>query len=329
MRRNPRPEKAPLAPRQGTSLVSGGAGFIGSHLCERLLQEGQHVICVDNLSTGSERNIAHLVGREGFEFVRHDVIEPGDWPADYVYHLASPASPPGYLRRPLETLLVNSIGTRNLLEVARRHGARFLLASTSEVYGDPLEHPQKETYWGNVNPIGERSCYDEGKRFAEALTMAYVRQYSLDARLIRIFNTYGPRSDPDDGRLVPSFITQALRGQPITVYGDGQQTRSLCYVSDLVEGILKAMHTAGTEGEVFNLGNPDEHTVLEYARLIRDICRSRSEIVLQPLPIEDDPQRRRPDICKARTMLGWEPKVGLQAGLEATVAWFRERLAEA
>lgn len=330
-----RPERGPgtlsqsssLSRRKGTSLVSGGAGFIGSHLCERLLQEGQRVICVDNLLTGREHNLEHLVGREGFEFVRHDVIEPRDWQADYIFHLASPASPPGYLKYPLETLLVNSVGSRNLLELALRHGARFLMASTSEIYGDPLQHPQTETYWGNVNPIGERSCYDEGKRFGEAITMAYVRKHGLDARVIRIFNTYGPRSDPNDGRIVPNFVTQALRGQPITVFGDGQQTRSLCYVSDLVEGVVKAMFSPGTQGEVFNLGNPDEHTVLEYAQLIREACGSRSEIVFRPIPIEDDPQRRRPDITKARTILGWEPSVDLRRGLEATVAWFRSRLA--
>lgn len=312
-----------------TILVSGGAGFIGSHLCERLLQEGHRVICVDNLLTGSERNIEHLVGREGFQFVCHDVIEPRNWEVEGIFHLASPASPPGYLRYPLETLLVNSVGSRNLLELARRHRACFLLASTSEIYGDPLQHPQTEEYWGNVNPIGVRSCYDEGKRFGEAITMAYVRQYGLDARITRIFNTYGPHSDPYDGRIVPNFVTQALEGRPITVFGDGQQTRSLCYVSDLVEGILKAMFSERMAGEVFNLGNPDEHTVLEFARLVKEVCHSDSEIVFCPLPTEDDPQRRRPDIGKARRKLGWEPKVGLREGLEATVAWFRARLATA
>lgn len=309
------------------ALVTGGAGFIGSHLCDRLLAEGHQVLCVDNLLTGSERNIAHLQGRRDFEFRRLDVTEPFDAEADLVFNFASPASPPGYLTHPLKTALTNAFGGYYALEIAKRHNARFILASTSEAYGDPLEHPQKETYWGNVNPNGIRSCYDESKRFAESITMIYRRQDNLDARIIRIFNTYGPRSDPHDGRIVPNFVTQALTGKPITVYGDGSQTRSLCYVSDLVEGIMRAMFEPNTAGEVFNLGNPREHTALEYARLIKQYAGSSSEIVFVPHISADDPTRRRPDITKARQQLGWEPKVPLEEGLPRTIDWFREALA--
>src|SRR5512133_3065357 len=291
-------------------VVTGGAGFIGSHLCARLLEDGHQVTAVDNLITGMRRNITQLMDNSSFAFLEQDVIRPLDIPADAVFHLASPASPRGYLDHPIETALVNSIGTHNTLEMALKQGAKYLLASTSEAYGDPLEHPQVETYRGNVNPIGVRSCYDESKRFGEALTMTYIRAAGLDARIIRIFNTYGPHSDPEDGRIVPNFITQALADEPITVYGDGSQTRSLCYVSDLVEGIIAAMFHAGTRGEVINLGNPLENTVLEYAYLIREMCNSTSAIEFKPLP-QDDPTRRCPDISRARGLLGWEPRVGL------------------
>ncbi len=303
-------------------VITGGAGFIGSHLCARLLQDGHAVVAVDDFITGNRRNIADLLAHPAFSLLEHDVIQPLDLHAEAVFHLASPASPRGYLGHPLETALVNSQGTHNLLEMAKRNGASFLMASTSEAYGDPLLHPQSESYWGNVNPVGPRSCYDESKRFAEALTMTYVRDLGADARIIRIFNTYGPHSDPGDGRIVPNFVTQALSGLPITVYGDGSQTRSLCYVDDLVEGIVAAMFTNGTPGEVINLGNPQEHTVLEYARLIRMLCNSDSEIEFRSLP-QDDPTRRRPDITKARNMLGWEPRVGLEAGLGRTIEWFK------
>ena len=310
------------------ALVAGGAGFLGSHLCDRLLAEGHSVICADNLITGTEGNLAHLRGEAGFTFLRHDVTEPLDVTVDLIFHLASPASPnpasaKSYLAHPIETALANSLGTHRLLETARACGARFLMASTSEVYGDPTRHPQAEDYWGNVNPTGIRSCYDESKRFAEALSMSYLRQYGLDVRLARIFNTYGPRCDPLDGRLVPNFITQALAHEPITVFGDGRQTRSLCYVADLIEGLWRTMVSDAARGEVFNIGNPEEHTVLEYAQLVRKLCDSRSEIVFLPLPA-DDPQRRRPDVTKARAILGWEPKVSLLDGLRRTIEWYRD-----
>lgn len=308
-------------------VVTGGAGFIGSHLCARLIEQGHQVVAVDNLITGSKRNVAQLLNHPAFSFLEHDVVQPLDLPADALFHLASPASPKGYMEHPVETALVNSQGTYRLLEMAKRHRAHFLLASTSEAYGDPLEHPQEESYWGHVNPVGPRACYDESKRFAEALTMTYVRSFDLDARIVRIFNTYGPHSDPEDGRIVPNFITQALLGQPLTVYGDGSQTRSLCYVDDLVEGILAMMFADGMQGEVVNLGNPEEHTVLEYARLIRKLCNSDSEIEFRPLP-QDDPTRRCPDIAKARARLGWEPRVGLEEGLRRTIEWFRVLMKE-
>jgi nucleoside-diphosphate-sugar epimerase len=263
----------------------------------------------------------------GFTFVEHDAIEPLALDADAIFNLASPASPPGYLERPLETRRVNSEGTRNLLEQARRNGARFLLTSTSEVYGDPLEHPQQETYWGNVNPIGDRACYDEGKRFAEALTTVFIRRYGVDGRIVRIFNTYGERSDPDDGRLVPNFVTQALRGAPLTVYGTGEQTRSLCYVGDLVEGLVRTMFSDAARGEVINLGNPEEHTVREYAERIKALCESPSPIVFVEAQLGDDPRRRKPDIGKAQRLLGWQPVVTLDDGLRATIAYFRDELA--
>ncbi|MBI4506031.1 MAG: SDR family oxidoreductase [Chloroflexi bacterium] len=313
-------------------LVTGGAGFIGSHLCDRLLDAGHRVICLDNLCTGARENVAHLIEHERFVFLERDVSYPERYREDvrerldFVFHLASPASPVGYLKMPIETALANSAGTWATLEVAHEHGARYLLASTSEVYGEPLEHPQRETYWGNVHPNGLRSCNDESKRFAEALSVSYRRHRGTEVRIVRIFNTYGPRSDPDDGRVVPNFVTQALRGEPITVYGDGTQTRSLCFVSDMVEGILRAAFTPGTAGDVFNLGNPNEYTVLEYAQLIKKLSGSSAPVVFRPFLSEDDPSRRRPDITKARAVLGWQPSVPLVEGLEETLRWFRTRL---
>lgn len=304
-------------------LVAGAAGFIGSHLCDRLIEDGHWVIGVDNLLTGRRKNLRHLGGHPRFEFVEHNVIEPLRvmGPTDVVMNLASPASPKDYLENPIETLRVGSEGTRNLLELARAQNARFLLASTSECYGDPLEHPQAETYWGHVNPVGPRSCYDEAKRYAEAMTMAYFRKHGMKTSIARIFNTYGPRMKLDDGRIVPAFIDQALRGAPITVFGSGSQTRSFCYVSDLVEGLLRLAHA--DEPYPVNLGNPREMTVLEFAEHIRAAVGAKSEIVFESLP-EDDPQRRQPDIAKARRLLGWEPRVDLDEGLRRTITWFRE-----
>jgi nucleoside-diphosphate-sugar epimerase len=309
------------------ALVSGGAGFIGSHLCAALLERGYAVTCLDNLVTGSAENIAAIRGHSRFTFLAHDVSSPlGDLAVtDWIFHLASPASVPDYLSRPLATLSVNSMGTWNLLERARRDEARFLFASTSEIYGDPQVHPQPESYWGNVNPNGPRSCYDESKRFGESLTMEYQRSHGADVRVVRIFNTYGPHSRPDDGRVAPNFITQALKREPMTVYGDGTQTRSFCYVDDMVEGILAAMETSGTAGEVFNLGNPDEYTVLRFAEAIAARLGSDAGVVFGPLPI-NDPSRRCPDIRKARSILGWEPRVDLATGIERTAAWFRDAL---
>jgi nucleoside-diphosphate-sugar epimerase len=310
------------------ALVTGGAGFIGSNLCAALLDRDLSVICVDNLTTGSKRNIATLLSDQRFTFLAHDVSSPSHGPledlrVDLIFHLASPASVSDYLSLPLETLRVNSLGTLNMLELARKWDARFLFTSTSEVYGDPHVHPQPESYWGNVNPNGPRACYDESKRFGEATTIEYWRSYGLDARLVRIFNTYGPHSRPDDGRIVPNFIMQALQNEPITIYGDGSQTRSFCYVSDMVSGIMAAMFTPGTAGEVLNLGNPDEYTVLQFAQIIARQIGSEAGIVYLPLP-EDDPTRRRPDITKAKAMLGWEPIVDLLTGVERTTEWFRE-----
>ncbi|HEU5368014.1 MAG TPA: UDP-glucuronic acid decarboxylase family protein [Ktedonobacterales bacterium] len=307
-------------------LVSGGAGFVGSHLCARLLDDGHSVLCVDNLLTGSKRNIEALLGRPRFTFLEHDVIEPLAFEADAVFHLASPASPVGYMDHPFETILVNSMGTYRVLQRARETGARFLITSTSEIYGDPLEHPQREEYFGNVNPVGPRACYDESKRLGETITMEFYRQYGLDARIVRIFNTYGPHSQMEDGRLIPNFITQALDNQPLTIHGDGSQTRSLCYVTDLVDGLMRAMFTPGTTGQIYNLGNPEEHTVFEYAQLILRLCDSSSEMVFLPKR-QDDPDRRRPDIRKAREQLGWEPAVRLEAGLAWTISWFRQERA--
>jgi nucleoside-diphosphate-sugar epimerase len=313
------------------TVVAGGAGFLGSHLCDLLVERGDHVICVDDFSTGSVLNIAHLIGHERFHLLDHDIVERGledrvhdlldGWALTRVLNLASPASPPEYLRRPIDTLDVGSTGTRHLLDLADRYGARFFLASTSEVYGDPLEHPQTESYWGNVNPIGERSVYDEAKRFAEALTMAYHRSYGLEVRIARIFNTYGPRMQPDDGRVVTNFVNQALQGEPITMYGDGTQTRSFCYVDDEVRGLL-AVLDGPIVGPV-NVGNPTEFTMLELAELVLALTGSSSAVVRRPLP-SDDPKLRRPDISLARDALGWEPSIPLREGLARTVAWFRD-----
>jgi dTDP-glucose 4,6-dehydratase len=305
-------------------LVTGGAGFLGSHLCDSLISRGDEVVCVDDLSSGSEANIAHLLASPAFEFIEADVSVrlTIDGHVDAVAHLASPASPPEYHRRPLETLAVGSRGTENALRLAHQHDARFVLASTSEVYGDPAVHPQHEEYWGNVNPVGPRSVYDEAKRFAEALTMAYRRTLGVNTGVMRIFNTYGPRMRPHDGRVVTSFITQALNGDPLTIYGDGNQTRSFCYVDDLIRGIV-AMIDATEPGPV-NLGNPNERTVTELAELILEITGSMSPIEYHPLPT-DDPTRRRPEITKASQILGWSLKVDAEDGLRRTVEWFRTR----
>jgi nucleoside-diphosphate-sugar epimerase len=306
--------------------VAGGAGFLGSHLCDRLIERGDIVVCLDDLSTGSEENVSHLLSHDRFRLVVTDVSEKvelgDDRPVDAVCNLASPASPPAYLARPLETLAVGSEGTRRLLELARKHGARFLMASTSEVYGDPTVHPQVESYRGNVDPTGPRSVYDEAKRFSESLTMAMARTYGLNVAIVRIFNTYGPRLSPGDGRVVSNFVVQALRGDPITVYGDGSQTRSLCFVDDEIRGLL-ALLDSSIAGPV-NIGNPDERTVLDLARLVLDITGSSSEIVFKPLPT-DDPTRRCPDITLARSALGWEPRVELREGLARTMEWFERR----
>jgi dTDP-glucose 4,6-dehydratase len=306
-------------------LVTGAAGFIGSHMCDRLLAEGHAVVAVDNFLTGCEQNVAHLNGHAQFEFIRHDITQPfvvaGQ--LDAVLNMASPASPKDYLRYPIATLDVGSAGTRNMLELARAKGARLLLTSTSECYGDPLEHPQTETYWGNVNPVGPRSCYDESKRFAEALTMAYHRAHGLPTNIARIFNTYGPRMKLDDGRVVPSFLDQALRGDAITIFGDGSQTRSFCYVGDLVEGIYRLMQC--DERYPVNLGNPNEMTIREFAEQILRVTGSSSPIVHRALP-EDDPRQRQPDISKARRLLGWEPRVPLEEGLRLTLDYFRQSL---
>jgi dTDP-glucose 4,6-dehydratase len=306
-------------------LITGGAGFLGSHLCDRLLSEEHSVIAMDNLITGSVRNIEHLAGHERFRFIKQDVTEYLyiDGPLDAVLHLASPASPVDYLEYPIQTLKVGALGTHKTLGLARGKGARFLLASTSEVYGDPQVHPQSEGYWGHVNPIGPRGVYDEAKRFAEALTMAYHRYHGLDTRIIRIFNTYGPRMRLDDGRVVPNFIGQALRGEALTVYGEGSQTRSFCYCSDLIEGIYRLLQT--DYPEPVNLGNPAEMSILNFAQLINRLVGNKAGLVHKPLPV-DDPKVRQPDITRARQLLGWEPKVGLEEGLRKTIEWFRRSL---
>jgi len=303
-------------------VVSGVAGFIGSHMCDRLLAEGHTLVGLDNFLTGSRHNLEHLEGESRFSFVEQDITRPFaiEGAVDAVVNMASPASPKDYLEHPIQTLEVGSMGTQRMLELALQKGARFLVTSTSECYGDPLVHPQVETYWGNVNPVGPRSCYDESKRFAEAITMAYHRKHGVRTNIARIFNTYGPRMKLDDGRVVPAFLDQALRGEPMTIFGKGSQTRSFCYVSDLVDGLYRLMQS--DERYPVNLGNPREMTILEFAEHIRRITGTRSELVYQPLP-EDDPKQRKPDIGKARRVLNWEPKVSLEEGLKPTVEYFR------
>ncbi len=308
------------------AVVTGGAGFLGSHLSDRLLAEGFSVVAVDNLVTGSTDNIAHLHGNSNFEYLQQDIIQPYtvDGDVDYVFNFASPASPVDYLELPLETLLVGSAGTHNTLELARQKGAKFLTASTSEVYGDPSVHPQPEEYFGNVNPHGTRAVYDEAKRYSEAVTFAYRRKFGMDAKIVRIFNTYGPRMRIKDGRVVPAFISQSLRGEPLTIFGDGKQTRSFCYVSDLIDGIYK-LSQSDQSGPI-NVGNPVERTMLQFAEEILKATGSGSEITYLPLPTADDPKQRRPDITKARTLLGWEPRVALEDGLKDTIAYFKTKL---
>jgi UDP-glucuronate decarboxylase len=305
-------------------LITGGAGFLGSHLCDRLLGEGHEVICLDNFFTGRKANIAHLRAHPSFEWVRHDVIDPFKFEVDQIYNFACPASPPHYQFNPIKTTKTSVMGAINCLGLAKRVKARVFQASTSEVYGDPQVHPQPETYWGNVNPIGKRSCYDEGKRCAETLFFDYHRENRVDIRVVRIFNTYGPRMNPDDGRVVSNFIVQALRGQDLTVYGDGTQTRSFCYVDDLIEGCVRLMNQTETVGPV-NVGNPGEFTMLELAELTLKLIGGKSRIVHRPLP-SDDPRQRRPDISVARRVLGWEPKVALEEGLQRTIAYFRTQV---
>ncbi len=307
-------------------VVTGGAGFIGSHLCARLLVDGHNVLCLDNLLTGSEQNIEPLRNNPLFTFLQQDVTQPFDFEAEAIFHLASPASPVGYMEHPIETILVNTQGTYQMLEQARQQKALFLFASTSEIYGDPLVHPQREDYWGNVNPIGPRACYDESKRLGETLTMEYYRQFQVNARIVRIFNTYGPNSQADDGRMIPNFITQSIQNKPLTIYGDGTKTRSICYVSDLVEGLVLALFKPYTAGEVFNLGNTEEHTILEFAQTIIRLCQASSTIIFEPGRI-DDPERRRPDISKAQQVLGWQLKVSLDEGLRRTIEWFSNHVA--
>jgi dTDP-glucose 4,6-dehydratase len=305
-------------------VITGAAGFIGSHLCDSLLDDGHSVVGIDNLLTGSLDNIAHLTGRD-FVFLKHDVTNyiHVDGPVDYVLHWASPASPIDYLELPIPTLKVGALGTHKALGLAKAKSATFVIASTSEVYGDPIEHPQRETYWGNVNPIGPRGVYDEAKRFAEAMTFAYHRYHGLETRIVRIFNTYGPRMRINDGRAVPTFIAQALRGEDVTIFGSGSQTRSFCYISDLVAGIRKLM--ASSTSDPVNIGNPHEMSIEEMARLIITMTGSKSQIVFKPLPT-DDPKVRRPDITRAKTVLGWEPKVGLEEGLTSTIEYFRKKM---
>jgi len=309
----------------GRALITGGAGFLGSHLCELFLSRGHEVICMDNFITGSPDNIGHLFGQPGFSFVKHDVTEyiHVEGKLDFVLHFASPASPIDYLEKPIQTLKVGSLGTHKTLGVAKDKNARYLIASTSEVYGDPLLHPQKEDYWGNVNPVGPRGVYDEAKRFAEAMTMAYHRFHGVDTRIVRIFNTYGERMRLNDGRVVPAFVSQALRGEPLTVFGDGSQTRSFCYVSDLIEGIYRLLMSG--EVDPVNIGNPAELTVLQFAETILRITGSKAPIEYRPLP-EDDPKVRKPDITRARTLLDWEPKVPLEEGLSRTIDYFRKKV---
>jgi dTDP-glucose 4,6-dehydratase len=308
------------------TLITGGAGFLGSHLCDYLIGRGHEVICIDNLSTGNMENVSHLLGDRRFSFIQYDVTNylHVDGPLDNILHFASPASPIDYLRMPIQTLKVGSLGTHKALGLAKAKGARFLLASTSECYGDPLVHPQREDYWGNVNPVGPRGVYDEAKRFAESMTMAYHRSHGVRTRIVRIFNTYGPRMRLEDGRALPAFMGQSLRGEELTVFGDGTQTRSFCYVDDLVEGIVKLLESE--ESLPVNLGNPDEITLLELAQRVMAVTGSKSRIVFRDLP-EDDPKVRRPDIGKARRLLGWEPKVPLDEGLKRVLPYFRSKVA--
>ncbi len=305
------------------NLVTGGAGFIGSHLCDRLLERGDEVLCLDNFYTGARTNVAHLREHPNFELIRHDVIEPISLEVDRIFHLACPASPVHYQADAIQTIKTSVLGTMNMLDLAKRLKARILIASTSEIYGDPLEHPQTEAYWGNVNPIGIRSCYDESKRMAETLMFDYHRQHGVDIRVMRIFNTYGPRMNEHDGRVVSNFICQALRGKPLTVYGEGQQTRSFCYVDDNVDGMMRLMD--GEHIGPINIGNPNEFTILELAQKVLKMVNPELPIINLPLP-SDDPRQRQPDITKARTLLGWEPKVFLEEGLARTIADFRARL---
>jgi dTDP-glucose 4,6-dehydratase len=313
-----------------SALVTGGAGFIGSHLCDKLVGEGYKVYCLDNLLTGSKKNIEHLLNNQNFQFVEADVTARFEIPdmnpstgSNFIFHLASPASPIDYQNYSEETLLTNSTGTLNILELAKKTGAKFLLASTSEVYGDPLEHPQKETYFGNVNTFGPRSCYDESKRFGETATYVYLHKHNIDARIVRIFNTYGPRMKKDDGRVVSNFINQSIAGEDLNIDGDGSQTRSFCYVSDLVDGLCKAMFIEGTNAQIFNIGNPEESTVKELAEKIKKMTSSKSEIKYNGTFRKDDPMRRQPDISKAKNVLSWEPKVGLEEGLQKTIEHYR------
>ncbi|HYM78889.1 MAG TPA: UDP-glucuronic acid decarboxylase family protein [Candidatus Dormibacteraeota bacterium] len=311
---------------QQRALVTGGAGFLGSHLCDALLAEGWRVVVVDNLLTGRRANIAHLAREPRFEFVEKDICAPYDvGKLDYVFHFASPASPVDYHTHGIATLQVGSLGTFNTLDLALKYGAKYFVSSTSECYGDPLEHPQKETYWGHVNPIGPRSVYDEAKRFTEAVTMAYQRYHQVDTRIVRIFNTYGPRMQLNDGRVVPNFMKQALRGDELTVYGDGNQTRSFCYVSDEIDGFLRLAKS--DEHLPVNIGNPNEFTILECAQLVLKVTGSKSRIRHEALP-QDDPKQRRPDITKARTLLGWEPKIDLESGLRLSLEYFKKAVAE-
>jgi len=308
------------------ALVTGGAGFLGSHLCDALLAAGYSVVAADNLLTGSERNLSHLRREANFELQTIDINQPFDCgPVDYVFHFACPASPVDYLQHGLATLQVGSLGTFHALDIARKYGAKYLVSSTSECYGDPLEHPQKETYWGHVNPVGPRSVYDESKRFTEATTMAYHRYYKVDTRIARIFNTYGPRMQLNDGRVVPNFMKQALRGEALTVYGDGSQTRSFCYVSDEIEGLVRLAHSE--EHLPVNIGNPTEFTILECAQRVLAVTGSKSSIRYEPLP-QDDPKQRRPDISKAKALLGWEPAINLESGLRMSLEYFRDALGQ-
>jgi UDP-glucuronate decarboxylase len=312
-----------------TILVAGGAGFVGSHLCDALLAQGHRIICVDNFQTGSLRNVQALLNHPQFSIVEADICQPLtiEEPIHQIYNLACPASPPQYQADPFHTMMTSVVGTGNLLRLAERHRAAFLQASTSEVYGDPEQHPQQEDYWGHVNCTGPRACYDEGKRAAETLCFDMLRSGQVDARVVRIFNTYGPRMDPRDGRIVSNLIVQALEGEPMTIYGTGEQTRSFCYVSDLVDGLMRLMNVDPNPGKPVNIGNPGEFTINELAEMVRAMVPTASELVMRPLPV-DDPQRRRPDITRAQTVLGWSPTVPLAEGLERTIAWFRTTLSE-